>query len=265
MAAADPGAEPAPLGSAALLPFAAALAAGVLDLPAAHGAVGAHPRQALLPGARRASRSAASRGSRGGRSRPLKPKRAFFELPAFYVGNHTAFLTDGETLPWPSHTESPRLRARAGLRAATVAMPRRGGQAAIGGFFLVNDWSARDVQADEYRHGMFGPVVKAKTFNNSIGPWSSPPTSCCAPVRFAARARQRRALERDLDRRRRALARGARRPCRPRASGSRAGDVFATGTLPQGCGMELDRWMQPGDVVELELEGIGTLTNRRAA
>ncbi|HYV16838.1 MAG TPA: fumarylacetoacetate hydrolase family protein, partial [Conexibacter sp.] len=39
------------------------------------------------------------------------------------------------------------------------------------------------------------------------------------------------------------------------------GDVFATGTVPRGSGLELDRWIQPGDVVELELERLGTLTN----
>ena len=41
-----------------------------------------------------------------------------------------------------------------------------------------------------------------------------------------------------------------------------AGDVFAMGTLPRGCGLELDRWLQPGDEVRLEIEGVGTLTNR---
>ena len=34
------------------------------------------------------------------------------------------------------------------------------------------------------------------------------------------------------------------------------------GTLPRGCGLELDRWVRPGDEVRLEIEGVGTLTNR---
>ena len=41
-----------------------------------------------------------------------------------------------------------------------------------------------------------------------------------------------------------------------------AGDVISTGTMPGCCGLELDRWIQPGQTVELEIDGIGTLTNR---
>jgi 2-keto-4-pentenoate hydratase/2-oxohepta-3-ene-1,7-dioic acid hydratase in catechol pathway len=41
-----------------------------------------------------------------------------------------------------------------------------------------------------------------------------------------------------------------------------AGDVISTGTMPGCCGLELDRWIQPGQTVELEIDGIGTLRNR---
>jgi len=39
------------------------------------------------------------------------------------------------------------------------------------------------------------------------------------------------------------------------------GDVLGTGTVGRGCGLELDRWLSPGDTIELEAEGIGTLRN----
>jgi 2-keto-4-pentenoate hydratase/2-oxohepta-3-ene-1,7-dioic acid hydratase in catechol pathway len=39
------------------------------------------------------------------------------------------------------------------------------------------------------------------------------------------------------------------------------GDVLGSGTVARGCGLELDRWIQPGDVVELKVDGIGTLRN----
>jgi fumarylacetoacetate (FAA) hydrolase len=49
----------------------------------------------------------------------------------------------------------------------------------------------------------------------------------------------------------------------------RAGDVLGSGTVGTGCLLELSsspdwdgRWLQPGDVVELEVEGIGVLRNR---
>jgi 2-keto-4-pentenoate hydratase/2-oxohepta-3-ene-1,7-dioic acid hydratase in catechol pathway len=40
------------------------------------------------------------------------------------------------------------------------------------------------------------------------------------------------------------------------------GDVIGSGTVGTGCGLELDRWVQPGDVMELEIEKIGALRNR---
>jgi 2-keto-4-pentenoate hydratase/2-oxohepta-3-ene-1,7-dioic acid hydratase in catechol pathway len=40
------------------------------------------------------------------------------------------------------------------------------------------------------------------------------------------------------------------------------GEVWGTGTVTGGSGLELDRWLQPGDVVELEIEGIGILGTR---
>ncbi len=41
-----------------------------------------------------------------------------------------------------------------------------------------------------------------------------------------------------------------------------AGTLLGSGTVGGGCGIELDRKLEPGDVVELEIEGIGVLRNR---
>jgi 2-keto-4-pentenoate hydratase/2-oxohepta-3-ene-1,7-dioic acid hydratase in catechol pathway len=40
------------------------------------------------------------------------------------------------------------------------------------------------------------------------------------------------------------------------------GDILGSGTVSGGCGLELDRWVRPGDSIELEIEGIGVLRNR---
>jgi fumarylacetoacetate (FAA) hydrolase len=42
------------------------------------------------------------------------------------------------------------------------------------------------------------------------------------------------------------------------------GDLLGSGTVGSGCILEHgdDRWLQPGDIVELEIEGIGVLRNR---
>jgi 2-keto-4-pentenoate hydratase/2-oxohepta-3-ene-1,7-dioic acid hydratase in catechol pathway len=40
------------------------------------------------------------------------------------------------------------------------------------------------------------------------------------------------------------------------------GEFLALGTVGGGCGLELDRWIMPGDVVELEASGVGVLRNQ---
>jgi 2-keto-4-pentenoate hydratase/2-oxohepta-3-ene-1,7-dioic acid hydratase in catechol pathway len=40
------------------------------------------------------------------------------------------------------------------------------------------------------------------------------------------------------------------------------GDVLGSGTVNRGCGFEIDRWIKPGDTVEIVADRIGTLRNR---
>lgn len=42
----------------------------------------------------------------------------------------------------------------------------------------------------------------------------------------------------------------------------RPGDHFGSGTVSGGCGIEINRWLKPGDVLELEIEKIGILRHR---
>lgn len=195
---------------------------------------------------------------------PLRPNKQFFEQPAFYVGNHTAFLSDGQTVPWPSHTDFLDYELELGfvLAAPVADATVQQGEAAIGGFVLINDWSARDVQAAEYRHGIFGPVVKSKTFNNAMA------AVVVTADELLDRADSLRATVRvngevwsETSTAGAAHSLGALVAHASAGERLAPGDVFATGTIPRGSGLELDRWIAPGDVVELELAGVGTLTN----
>ena len=40
------------------------------------------------------------------------------------------------------------------------------------------------------------------------------------------------------------------------------GECIGSGTVGGGCGLELGRFLNPGDVIELEVSGIGILRNR---
>ena len=47
-----------------------------------------------------------------------------------------------------------------------------------------------------------------------------------------------------------------------KGEGLQAGELIGSGTVGWGCGLELGKLLKPGDVVELEVEGIGVLHNR---
>jgi 2-keto-4-pentenoate hydratase/2-oxohepta-3-ene-1,7-dioic acid hydratase in catechol pathway len=198
---------------------------------------------------------------------PFKPKASFYETPAFYLGNHTAMLADGEEMPWPSHTDYLDFELElafvlAGpLADATPAEAR----AAVGGWFVLNDWSARDVQAEEVRHGVFGPAVKSKTFANSVG--CDVLSADELPDWQAVTGRVRVDGEVWCEGGTAGAAHDVGEMLAHASAGERleAGDIVSTGTMPGCCGLELDRWIQPGQTVELEIDGIGTLANRIGA
>ena len=194
----------------------------------------------------------------------LKPNDRFREAPTFYVANHTSVLADGQDMWWPSHTKFLDFELELACVLAKPLADATPEEAldAVGGWFILNDWSARDVQADDARRNIFGPVIKAKTFANSIG--SDVVTADAVPDWTAMRGRVRvdgelwcEGTTADPQHTLGAMLAYA-------SAGEKldAGDVISTGTMPGCCGLELDRWIQPGQTVELEIDGIGTLTNR---
>jgi 2-keto-4-pentenoate hydratase/2-oxohepta-3-ene-1,7-dioic acid hydratase in catechol pathway len=199
---------------------------------------------------------------------PFRPNKRFYEVPAFYLGNHTAMLADGEEMPWPSHTGYLDFELELACVLARPLGPDPSpaeAREAIGGWLALNDWSARDVQAEEARHGMFGPAVKSKTFANSLGPDLVTPDEL--PEWTAATGRVRVDGELWCEGGAAAPAHGIGELIAYAGAGERLGpgDVISTGTMPGCCGLELDRWVRPGQTVELEIDGIGTLANRITA
>ena len=203
-----------------------------------------------------------------GRTFPkLKPTKGFYDHPTFYVGNHTMVLADGEEMWWPSHTRVLDFELELAFVLCKPLVDASAAEAldAIGGWFVLNDWSARDVQAEDARHNVFGPVIKSKTFANSIG------CDVVTPDTFGdwTRARGRVRVDGEV------WCEGATAgPAHElgemlayASKGERldAGDVISTGTMPGCCGLELERWIQPGQTVELEIDQIGTLSNRLSA
>lgn len=194
----------------------------------------------------------------------LKPSKGFYDAPPMYVGNHTAMLGNRDDMWWPSHTDylDFELELACVLAAPLCDATPEEARAAIGGWFVLNDWSARDVQAKDYRENVFGPVVKSKTFANSMGP--DVITADELPDWRTATGR--------------VLVDGEVW-CEGSTAGAQwdigdmlayasqgelldVGDIFSTGTMPGCCGLELDRWIVPGQSVELQIDGIGSVINQ---
>jgi 2-keto-4-pentenoate hydratase/2-oxohepta-3-ene-1,7-dioic acid hydratase in catechol pathway len=197
----------------------------------------------------------------------LKPMKGFYEHPTFYMANHAMVVPDGGDMWWPAHTKALDFELELAFVLAKPLIDATPQEArdAIGGWFVLNDWSARDVQAEDARHNIFGPVVKSKTFANSIGCDVITAEEFGDWQQATGRVRVDGELwceggtagaQHDIGE---MLAYASKGEC------LMPGDVISTGTMPGCCGLELDRWIKPGQTVELEIDGIGTLTNTISA
>lgn len=194
----------------------------------------------------------------------LKPNRMFREQPTFYMANHAAVIGDGDPMWWPSHTEFLDFELELAFvidRPLADATPEEAAEA-VGGWFVLNDWSARDIQADDARMNIFGPVVKSKTFANSIG--SDVLTADELPDWTKVTGRVRVDGEEWCSGITAGPAHDIGAMLAHVSTGEclMPGDVISTGTIPGCCGLEMDRWIKRGQTVQLEIDGIGTLTNR---
>jgi 2-keto-4-pentenoate hydratase/2-oxohepta-3-ene-1,7-dioic acid hydratase in catechol pathway len=194
----------------------------------------------------------------------LKPNKRFYETPSFYVANHTAVLADGEEMWWPSHTRflDFELELAFVLARPLADATAEEAVAAVGGWFVLNDWSARDVQAQDLRENPFGPVVKSKTFANSIG--CDVITADELPDWQRATGRVRVDGEVWCEGTTAGAAHDLGAMLAYASAGERLepGDVISTGTMPGCCGLEQNRWIQPGQTIELEIDRIGPLRNK---
>ena len=195
----------------------------------------------------------------------LLPEHGFHDRPCFYIGNPTTFHADGEDVRWPRHSEFLDYELELGIVIAHEVRdctPSEGLQA-IGGFVVVNDWSARDTQWRDSRDNPFGGMVKAKSFATSMG--TTVVTADALLDRWTqltGRARVNGEVWSESSAARPEHDLGALVAYAADGEPLRPGDLLATGTLPGGCGLELDRWVKPGDTVTLELDGVGSVSNQ---
>jgi 2-keto-4-pentenoate hydratase/2-oxohepta-3-ene-1,7-dioic acid hydratase in catechol pathway len=198
---------------------------------------------------------------------------AWYRMPVFYFSNTSEIRGDREPV-WapPGSVELDyELEVCALVDAPAHDLPAITAEEAIGGYTILNDWSARDLQRDETTVRL-GPA-KGKDFASSIGPWLVTPDELLATGPAAERKGPDLAMTAAVNGIECSVGRWSDihfgfGEMLERASAGvrlRPGDLVGSGTVGSGSLLEsrattLGRYLEPGDEVVLRVEGIGRLT-----
>jgi 2-keto-4-pentenoate hydratase/2-oxohepta-3-ene-1,7-dioic acid hydratase in catechol pathway len=190
--------------------------------------------------------------------------REFYERPLYYKSNPHSVVGPDADVRIPAYTKRFDYELEWGVFIGVGGkdIPESTARDHIAGYTIFNDFSARDIQIAEMR-GRLGPA-KGKDFDtgNAIGPWLVTPDELPEPYALTMTARVNGAE----------WSRGSTGEMHwrfeeiiayiSRSETLQPGDFIGSGTVGGGCGLELGAFLRPGDVVELEVGGIGVLRNR---
>jgi 2-keto-4-pentenoate hydratase/2-oxohepta-3-ene-1,7-dioic acid hydratase in catechol pathway len=187
---------------------------------------------------------------------------AWYEIPAYYKGGNTGFIGHDEIIPWPFYSKQLDYELELG-----VVIGRDGKNVKakdikkhIFGFTILNDVSARDIQRKEMSIRL-GPA-KGKDWCSVMGPvivtfdefnYEEPDLLMTASVNGEEWSRGQSGDSQ--------YSWGEMIEHMGMEEWIRATDFIGSGTVGTGCGLELDKWIKPGDLLELEIEKIGKLKN----
>jgi len=203
--------------------------------------------------------------------RDMEIPEAWYRLPIFYFSNVSEIRGPGEPVWAPRGSTELDYELEVGALIDTPVRDLDAGRGdeAIGGYMVMNDWSARDLQREETTVRL-GPA-KGKDFATSIGPWLVTPDEL-ADARTATGydlAMTATVNATELSRGSWSSAYFSFGSMIERASADatlRPGDILGSGTVGTGCLLEvrdeiLKRYLQPGDVVTVAIERLGELTS----
>ncbi|HYC06470.1 MAG TPA: fumarylacetoacetate hydrolase family protein [Candidatus Binatia bacterium] len=206
------------------------------------------------------------------RRRDQEVPEAWYRLPIFYFSNTSEIRGDGEPVHAPAGSMELDYELEVGaiVDSPIADVPADRAEDAIGGYTILDDWSARDLQRDETTVRL-GPA-KGKDFATSIGPWLVTPDEL-ASARVPGAAGPDLAMTASVNGVE--CSRGSWVDAHfsfgrmlERASTDvrlRPGDLIGSGTVGSGSLLEsregtLGRYLEPGDVVTLAIERLGRLT-----
>jgi 2-keto-4-pentenoate hydratase/2-oxohepta-3-ene-1,7-dioic acid hydratase in catechol pathway len=184
----------------------------------------------------------------------------FYERPVYYKMDPLTVIGHGDVVPWAGGSSYMDYELELGLVVGTAGsdLLPESAPGHLLGVTVLNDFTARDVQSQEMPSG-FGPA-KGKDFATALGPWVTTLDELdLNNLTMIARINDEEWSRGSTSTLTWSI--GELLAYASRSGQLVPGEVIGTGTVGLGCGLELYRNLQPGDVIELEIEGIGVLRN----
>jgi len=214
-------------------------------------------RAATAPDPEKALRELETQGA-------YKPPKSWYERPSFYKPSRFAVCGTDQDVTWPDYSKTIdyELEFACVIGKSGRDIRKDKARAHIFGYTIFNDLSARDEQSLEMLNNL-GPG-KGKDFDNSnpIGPCivtadEIPDPYALDMIVRVDGAERGRGNSREMH--------WKYEDCIAfvsRYETIHPGELFCSGTVGNGSGLEIGRYVEPGEVVELEVEKIGVLRNR---
>lgn len=209
----------------------------------------------------------------------------FDQYPIFYFTNHNAITGPGEVRCMPDHFQKLDFELEVAIVVGKQGrnIKAKDADKYIAGYLIMNDLSARTLQMEEMLLNL-GPA-KGKDFSTAIGPWLVTPDELKQWKKDPKQGHEGELFNLEM------LCRVNGKEVSRGSMGDMdwtfaeilercaygvdilPGDVIGSGTVGTGCFLELngtgklndpnfkDQWLQDGDVVELEVTGLGLLSN----
>lgn len=190
--------------------------------------------------------------------------KTFYEQPIYYKANRFSVIGTDQDVLWPRYSKLMDFELEFGFyaRKKGVDIARDKARDYIYGYTIFNDFSARDAQTQEMG-GQLGPA-KGKDFDtgNAMGPCLVTADEMTDPYDLTMICRVN---GEEWGRGNTGTMHWKFEDLLAHISQSETihpGEFFGSGTVGNGCGLEHMKFLKHGDVVELEVEGIGILRNR---
>lgn len=221
--------------------------------------------------------------ARRNRKVPMLPE--FDQYPVFYFTNHHSVQGPGPVMCMPDHFYKLDFELEVAIVISKPGrnIPAEEADEYIAGFMIMNDFSARTLQAEEMLLNL-GPA-KGKDFATATGPWLVTPdeleefevpakeghTGKSWNLRMACSINGVQVSEGNLSDMDWTFAELIERASY--GTTLYPGDIIGSGTVGTGCFLELngtgklndenyqEQWLQEGDAIEMEVEGLGKLVN----